>query len=54
MKKEIKWIDGIPCMQIFCVLAPMMAIARGWKTGIDFETQLRMANKYIQVASYLN
>ena len=44
----------MPATKIMMTLAPMMAIARGWKVGIDFESRIRMRNKYIEVASLLN
>jgi len=47
-------IIPMPATKIVMTLAPMMARARGWKVGNDIESKIRMANKYITVASILN
>jgi|GEM_PF-3417542 len=44
----------MPATKIMMTLAPMMAVARGWKVGLDIESRIRMANKYFQVAALLN
>lgn len=52
--KKVKILPSIPITKIYMVLAPMMAMARNWKVGHDYESRKRAVDKYIIIASIEN